>query len=68
MIALDGTENKGRLGANAILSVSMAVARAASYIADLRLYRYLGGTSACTLPVQRASAKPCGWVPRCFTT
>ena len=51
MIELDGTENKGRLGANAILAVSMAVARAAAEEAGLPLYRYFGGTSAVTLPV-----------------
>ncbi|MCE5336905.1 MAG: phosphopyruvate hydratase [Desulfobacteraceae bacterium] len=51
MIELDGTENKGRLGANAILSVSMAVAKAAAAEAELPLYRYLGGVSASILPV-----------------
>lgn len=51
MIELDGTENKGRLGANAILAVSMAVARAAAEDSGLPLYRYFGGTSAVTLPV-----------------
>ncbi len=51
LIKLDGTESKSRLGANAILSVSMAVARAAAIEADLPLYRYLGGTSAFILPV-----------------
>ena len=51
LIRLDGTESKSRLGANAILSVSMAVARAAAIEADLPLYRYLGGTSAFILPV-----------------
>jgi enolase len=50
MIALDGTENKARLGANAILAVSMAVSRAASAAHDAPLYRYLGGVSACLLP------------------
>src|SRR4051794_13313867 len=48
---LDGTENKGRLGANAILGVSLAVARAAADAAGLPLYRYLGGPNARTLPV-----------------
>jgi enolase len=48
---LDGTANKGRLGANAILGVSMAVARAAASSLGLPLYRYLGGPSACRLPV-----------------
>ena len=51
MIDLDGTPNKGRLGANAILSVSMAVARAAAADAGLPLYRYLGGALAHVLPV-----------------
>jgi enolase len=50
MIELDGTENKGRLGANAILSVSMAAARAAATCFELPLYRYLGGAGANTLP------------------
>jgi enolase len=51
MIDLDGTENKGRLGANAILAVSMAAARAAAECYKLPLYRYLGGAAANTLPV-----------------
>ena len=51
MIELDGAENKGRLGANAILGVSLAVARAAAEAAGLPLYRYLGGPGARTLPV-----------------
>jgi len=51
MIELDGTENKGRLGANAILAVSLAVARAAAASAKLPLYRYLGGEKANLLPV-----------------
>jgi enolase len=51
MIELDGTPNKGRLGANAILAVSMAVARAAASSQDTPLYRYLGGVSANLLPV-----------------
>jgi len=50
MIELDGTENKGRLGANAILSVSMAAARASAVSLDIPLYRYLGGAGANTLP------------------
>src|ERR1700678_894483 len=50
MIELDGTENKGRLGANAILAVSMAAARASALSLDLPLYRYLGGSGANTLP------------------
>ena len=51
MIELDDTENKGKLGANAILAVSMAVAKAQAEEAGLPLYRYLGGTMARTLPV-----------------
>ena len=51
MIDLDGTANKGRLGANAILGVSLACARAAAAAADQPLYRYLGGPGARTLPV-----------------
>ncbi len=51
MIALDGTENKGKLGANALLAVSMAVAKAAAEEAALPLFRYIGGTNAKTLPV-----------------
>ncbi len=51
LIDLDGTPNKGRLGANAILGVSLAAARAAALSLDLPLYRYIGGTSAQVLPV-----------------
>ncbi|HML12208.1 MAG TPA: phosphopyruvate hydratase, partial [Xanthobacteraceae bacterium] len=51
MIALDGTPNKGRLGANAILGVSLAVAKAAAIANDLPLYRYVGGVAARVLPV-----------------
>jgi enolase len=51
MIGLDGTSNKAKLGANAILAVSMAVARAAATAHRLPLYRYLGGANACLLPV-----------------
>ncbi|TYC53857.1 phosphopyruvate hydratase [Rhodobacterales bacterium] len=51
MIDLDGTPNKSRLGANSILGVSLAVARAAAQASGLPLYRYVGGTSARTLPV-----------------
>ncbi|HEY9578937.1 MAG TPA: phosphopyruvate hydratase [Rhizorhapis sp.] len=51
MIALDGTENKGRLGANAILGVSLATAKAAADSRGLPLYRYIGGVSAHVLPV-----------------
>src|SRR5258707_8165524 len=51
MIALDGTPNKARLGANAILGVSLAVAKAAAEEAGLPVYRYVGGTQARQLPV-----------------
>lgn len=51
MIELDGTENKGKLGANAILGVSLAVAKAAAQEAGQSLYRYLGGVNAHTMPV-----------------
>jgi enolase len=51
LIALDGTENKSKIGANAILGVSLAVARAAAEAVGLPLYRYLGGAGARTLPV-----------------
>jgi len=51
MIELDGTENKGSLGANAILGVSLAVARAAAQELNMPLYRYVGGVNANTLPV-----------------
>ena len=51
LIALDGTENKSRLGANAILGVSLAAAKAAAEARGLPLYRYVGGVSAATLPV-----------------
>jgi len=51
MLELDGTKNKARLGANSILGVSLAVARAAADSADLSLFRYLGGPTASTLPV-----------------
>ncbi|GHT97859.1 enolase [Spirochaetia bacterium] len=55
MIELDGTENKGKLGANAILGVSMAVARAAANFLDVPLYRYLGSFHANLLPVPMAN-------------
>jgi len=51
LIAIDGTENKGRLGANALLAISMASARAAANDAELPLYRYFGGDDATTMPV-----------------
>jgi enolase len=51
MLSLDGTPNKSKLGANAILAVSMAVARAAAASQQTPLYRYLGGVNACLLPV-----------------
>ena len=51
LIDLDGTENKGKLGANAVLGVSLAVAKAAANALDLPLYRYIGGSNANVLPV-----------------
>jgi len=51
MIELDGTPNKEKLGANAILGVSLAIARAAADSLGIPLYRYIGGTKACTLPM-----------------
>ncbi|MEP7164875.1 MAG: phosphopyruvate hydratase [Ferruginibacter sp.] len=51
MITLDGTENKGKLGANAMLAISLAVAKAAALEANLPLYRYIGGTNAKILPI-----------------
>ena len=51
MIELDGTENKGKLGANAILGVSLAVARAAAEALGVSLYNYFGGVNAKVLPV-----------------
>ncbi|HRD46614.1 MAG TPA: phosphopyruvate hydratase, partial [Caulobacter sp.] len=51
LIELDGTKNKSRLGANAILGVSLATAKAAAVAADLPLYKYVGGVSARVLPV-----------------
>ena len=51
LINMDGSPNKGHLGANAILSVSMAAARAAAAFLEIPLYRYIGGTNACILPV-----------------
>jgi len=51
MIKLDGSENKGNLGANAILGVSLAVAHAAAQMTNQPLYRYVGGVNACTLPI-----------------
>lgn len=51
MLAIDGTENKGKIGANAILAVSLAVSKAAAQATGLSLYRYVGGSNARTLPV-----------------
>jgi len=51
MIELDGTENKSKLGGNAIVGVSLAVARTAANVLDVPLYRYIGGPKACVLPV-----------------
>src|SRR6202023_1431250 len=56
MIGLDGTPNKSRLGANAILGVSLAVAKAAAESSDLPLYRYVGGPSARALPGRRMNS------------
>ena len=58
MIELDGTDNKSDLGANAILGVSMAVARAAADSAELPLYRYIGGPTANVLPVPMMNVSP----------
>jgi len=55
LIAADGTENKGKLGANAILGVSLATAKAAALACELPLYRYVGGTNARVLPVPMAN-------------
>ena len=55
LIDLDGTPNKGRLGANAILGVSLAAAHAAANATELPLYRYLGGAQACVLPLPLAN-------------
>ena len=55
MMELDGTKNKGRLGANAILGVSLALAKAAADDCSLPLYRYIGGVAACGLPVPMAN-------------
>jgi len=52
MIQLDGTPTKSKLGANAILGVSLAVAKAAAQAAQVPLYKYIGGTNAKTLPVR----------------
>jgi enolase len=60
MIDLDGTPNKSRLGANAILGVSLAVAKAAAISADLPLFRYLGGPNAHVLPVPMMNILNCG--------
>ncbi len=51
LIELDGTDNKGKLGANALLAVSMAVAKAAALESDLPLFRYLGGVNSTVLPI-----------------
>jgi enolase len=81
MIELDGTPNKGRLGANAILGVSLAAAKAAAAAVDQPLYRYIGGDAAVTLPVpmmnvinggahaanSTPSPKGCASVPRSTT-
>jgi len=51
MIEIDGTKNKSKLGANAMLGVSLAVAKAAAHDLDLPLFKYIGGTNACEMPV-----------------
>jgi len=51
MLQVDGTENKSKIGANAILAVSLAIAKAAADESALPLYRYVGGVNACTLPI-----------------
>jgi len=65
LIGLDGTENKSRLGANAILGTSLAVAKAAALTLELPLYRYIGGVNARTLPVPQFNilngGKHTGW-------
>jgi enolase len=65
LLDLDGTENKTKLGANAILGVSLAVARAAAVAVDLPLYRYIGGTNSHVLPVPMLNilngGKHTGW-------
>ena len=78
MIDLDGTANKGKIGANAILGVSLAVAHAAADCAGQPLYRYVGGVNAHTLPVPMMNIlnggshalkrfrMVCAWVLRCF--
>ena len=58
LIELDGTPNKSRLGANAILGVSLACAKAAAASLGLSLYRYIGGINAKVLPVPMCSARP----------
>ena len=55
LVELDGTPHKGRLGANAILGVSLAAAHAAAACTELPLYRYLGGAQACVLPLPMAN-------------
>ncbi len=70
MIELDGTPNKSRLGANAILGVSLAVAKAAAEASALPLYRYVGGSAARVLPVPMRptiSAMRSAWAPKCST-
>src|SRR5215207_9452588 len=80
LLALDGTPNKSKLGANALLAVSLATARAAASFLELPLYRYLGGTNARTPPTTwtsrsswscpsapRLSPRPCAPAPR-FST
>ena len=58
LITLDDTKNKKKLGANAMLGVSLAVARAAAHCLDMPLYRYIGGTNAYVLPVPMMNISP----------
>jgi enolase len=66
LIELDGTENKHKLGANAMLGVSLAVAKAAAAEMGLPLYRYLGGVNATELPVPMMNKRLCAWGLRSF--
>ena len=64
MIQADGTKDKSNLGANAILAVSIAAARAASIALDIPLYRFLGGISGNRLPVPMMNTRPIPWTCR----
>ena len=68
MLKLDGTKTKSNLGANAILGVSLAVAKAAANYLDIPLYRYIGGTNTYVMPVPMVllvSRRVCGWERKC---